>query len=259
MKNKLVIIICAITVVLIGWNCSFDEIPIPEPEPDPNLVIPPIPVPDGPYPIDLVRSEYITIDLSNSLDSVLVRFINASGDQGDILDSIRLYENNYPIKMRHQRYWLNLGSRLVGPGTSYSFTYTWTEGTTVTESESFTHTAGIEFKSSFSFFGAESSLTLSYEFSSTFESTKTVSQEKSGSETQTVEAKEGVNRVYTVWQLMDVYDFVDSTGAPVTKQILEEQVKLARPDIEVIKEVQELPFLTNGTPSIAQSTFDFPI
>lgn len=260
-------------IVLIGWNCSFDEIPIPDPPPFEYDKIPPIPEPDGPHPIDFLKSDSIIIEISTYAleDNIKARYYlidSLTGEIDTIPKSIST-DLEDSIYIRHTRHWLNLGSRLIGPGTSYAFTYTWREGTTISESESFTHTAGMTFTSGWSGFGFEASLELSYEFSSTFTSTKTISQEKEGSETQMVEAKEGVNRVYTVWQLMDVYDFVifdegKEDYVPIELETYKKNVITTifgnfydyYWDLVIIP---DLPTLTNGTPSIAQSTFDFPI
>ena len=165
------------------------------------------------------------------------------------------------VYFRQIRFWKNLASRLIGPGTSYSISYTSTVGTETYQAWEFSATIGYEVSwetgIDIGIFSSEVNHKLSFEFSSTFKTSKTFTTERSVTETQIVEAKEGVNRVYTVWQLMDGYDLVDENGTKLTPENLKDYIHLETG--KTMDKVLNLPTLIQGTTSIAQSTSDFPI
>jgi len=158
-----------------------------------------------------------------------------------------------PVEIRHVRYWVNVGSRVLGPGTDYSMTLSWNEGVALTNGFEFNSTVGHTSISEQSYknctsesfkFSASQGLSLfegildlgfneetttgeeecytgknaeqtSTTLSRTFSDVRTVTRDSTVSETTSVTAAVGADRVYTVWQLVDRYIFVDPDGTTI--------------------------------------------
>jgi hypothetical protein len=156
------------------------------------------------------------------------------------------------VYLQHDRLWKNLTSRLLGPGTAYEITYTWLEGvetsngfewgqtsgaTTVTESTwnncvegSVKASAKAGFDIGFASaevsvetslrdeycFGGKNSQEVSQTLSQSLSQTNTITSQRGGSETTSVSGADGVDRIYTVWQLMDQYSYVKVDGTHIS-------------------------------------------
>jgi len=158
------------------------------------------------------------------------------------------FELEAVVRLKHDRIWRNVTSRALWPGTSYSITYRWTEGVETSNGFDWTSTEGtktmsednwnncvggsVKAEAGVKLFGVETKVTgevhdegcwggkeaseTSESLSETFRNTETVTSQRGGEETTAVSGTDGSTRVYTVWQLVDQYTYVDSVGEEFT-------------------------------------------
>lgn len=165
--------------------------------------------------------------------------------------TFHLIKPDLPVFLQHDRLWLNLTSRLLGPGTTYSVTYRWVDGVETSNGFEWGQTSGstslteetwenciegsVKTKATASFdagfakgeasieaelrdefcFGGKNAEEVSQSITQTNTSRNTVTSERGGEETTTVAGADGVDRIYTVWQLQNQYSYVTSDGTHI--------------------------------------------
>jgi len=126
-----------------------------------------------------------------------------------------------PVNIMRERFWVRVpllsdGSTLksirVDPGASFSVSYTRTQGTDYQDSYTFTRAINGELGASYSGVGAK----LGGSLSEAFQSTVTVQEQNSVTVTRTMTGIEGKTVVYSVWESVEHYTFVDEDGHPYT-------------------------------------------
>jgi hypothetical protein len=113
----------------------------------------------------------------------------------------------YPLfplaKIAYKRYWLNTGSHtLIGPQ-NFSKAFTTTVGMSNTNSTTLSAELGVEVKG------------LSAKLSKSTTTSITISEEKSITETYSIEVEKRKICVYTLWQLIEVFVLVDVDDKPI--------------------------------------------
>lgn len=106
------------------------------------------------------------------------------------------------------RYWKRLVNVVVPHPTTYQQSHTYTEGTSEMTGESFSVSLGL----SASGWG----LGLSAELTSTFSHSVTISSESSVTKTFTCPSEAGSTIQFTVWQLVEGFQFCNDDGTPFT-------------------------------------------
>ena len=128
-----------------------------------------------------------------------------------------------PVYLKRERFWVRLplvgnGSNLksirVDPGSSFSVSYTRTEGTSTANAKTFTRSINAEV-------GPETpgnviGVTLGGSLSEAFETTVTITEEHSSTVTRTMSGIEGKTVIYSVWASVERYSVVDKDGNPYT-------------------------------------------
>lgn len=283
MKNLLLNSVSIIFLILLLIGCEQNEMLVSPPTTPPHPQdesLPEIPAPTSPNVISLEQTTRKFVKFSEPLDEIYVNiYVKDSafyyGIIGNLLpdttyiQQVKVPKDSFQVRLKKSYYWQNLGSRVLGPGTTYSLTYEWSEGVSKTNSSEFSYSLG----ASGDLFG----ISLSASMSQTFKEEITISQESRKTETQTVQGIDGHLRVYTVWQLVTEYDFVDNLGRRITKDTLKNvpQIKnliqkinttslgsigLGGPSIKpVVQGIAELPIMTAGSSNILQLTYDFKI
>ena len=116
-------------------------------------------------------------------------------------------------RLRHARYWQKLKQVVLDPGTLYSKSETISYGksSTSTESHSFQTTMGVEVTAEGGWGGFSASVTGYFEQTATHEQIQSITfaEEKSYTETYSVQADDSHTRVYALWQLVDEFSIVD--------------------------------------------------
>jgi hypothetical protein len=174
---------------------------------------------------------------------------------------------NYQTRLRHRRFWRNLSSRLLAPGTAYSITYRWSRGVQETNAKEFgtvvarsflqDSTAGAGIGGTFKPFGINifdiqfdnrTARRYSHGLSSRFRQERTVTVREAGEVTESVEGVDGMLRVYTVWQLVDEYDFLDDTdGSPTQGDIMDATFFEGCPEFHTRMNNWDVIISVNGT------------
>jgi len=124
-----------------------------------------------------------------------------------------------PVYLKRERFWVRLplvgnGSNLksirVDPGSSFSVSYTRTEGTSTADAYTFTRTLNAEVDLS------AVAAKLGGSLSQAFETTVTINEETSTTVTRTMSGMDGKTVIYSVWASVERYSVVDKDGTPYT-------------------------------------------
>lgn len=258
----------AFILILFAGGCNQEDIIVDPETPieyDDDETVPQIPEPAGPNVITQLQSEKMIKAVGKVLDEfqatiyLTFQVDDSFGIQRDssIAFAVKIPKDSAEVFLRHRVYWQNLGSRVLGPGTSYSITYIWLEGSSTTNISEFSYSLG--FDASFGGLGLSASM------SQSFSSEVSVYTERSTEETQTVTGIDGYHRVFTVWQLINEYDLVDRNGNKITGDVIE-NIPMIKDVLSSVPEefpykfrVVDMPSLILGTSIIYQLTYDFPI
>ena len=124
-----------------------------------------------------------------------------------------------PVFVKRERFWRRIlidgkKSIRVDPGNSFEVSYTRTEGTSSTESQSIAHTLNGSLGGSAK--GGAITGSLGYSLTETFETSVELSEETSVTVTRTVTGIDGKTVIYSVWGSVERYSIVDETGNPYT-------------------------------------------
>jgi hypothetical protein len=244
-------------------------------------MVPPLPQPDAPRVQAILESERLLIGYTPRVDSLVYAYFIIPGWP---YHPWRVSCAEHAI-IRHQRFWRNVTSRLLGPGTTYSVSYTWSEGVeqttgndvlwTVAEEFELARRLGINVLAGTYTFDQTAANIVSEELTTRFSSSRTVSQFTETTEEQSVRGVDGMDRVYTVWQLVDEYDFIDDTdGSPTEGQRMDQVYHQRCDDYQRFREAADADAkfqgyagvtrtifpvsLQQGTQFFAQMTSDFP-
>lgn len=122
-----------------------------------------------------------------------------------------------PVFMQRERFWERVlvdGTKTVtvDPGSSKTVTYTKTTGTSLADATSFAETLSAE--TGLEAYGVGTKISSSTE--STFSTTRTIDEEESVAVSYQVTGIEGKTIVFSVWQSVERYSFVDEAGQPYT-------------------------------------------
>ena len=138
-------------------------------------------------------------------------------------------------RIKHTRYWKKVFSVAIDESASYSEMHSITYGVSETKGQEFSVTIGGEVSAWFVTVSTEISNSVSYEISSSTETT--IDKEFS------CDGTEGKITVFTVWQLVDRFSICNSNGEEVTeenKTLFGDRIRLA--PIESIEEVSDKQF-----------------
>ena len=127
------------------------------------------------------------------------------------------------VYIKRERYWKrlplggdgnNLKSIRVDPGSTFEVSYTRTQGTSYEHSYTFTRTISgeVSLQSPKEIVGAK----LGGSLSEAFQTTVGVTDETSVTVTRTMTGTEGKTVIYSVWESVEHYTFVDKNGEPYT-------------------------------------------
>jgi hypothetical protein len=124
-----------------------------------------------------------------------------------------------PVYLKRERYWERVsvdGTKSVraDPGFTKSVSYTRTRGASIAASETFAQTINAELKA-----GAPKEVvggSLGYSVEQAFTTTRTVWEETSETVTHQASGLEGKTVIFSIWQSVERYTFVDAEGSPFT-------------------------------------------
>lgn len=203
--------------------CEKDEQTEPDEQPEPEFSnLPIIPEPIGPGPVTRHTSDTVIVEYSAAIDNGYFPFevdCHLYADtfgcnegegyrtRGALGISYGFDTSEAVYKIRHRRYWKKIYSNVLGPGTSFSEAKEYTRGTSMTNAEEFS----ASISATAGGFGFGISATLSAKFSKSV----TINEEEKSTITRSVTGADGVDRVFTIWQLRDIYDIVDPLNNPV--------------------------------------------
>ncbi|MGI4759859.1 MAG: hypothetical protein ACRYF0_04080 [Janthinobacterium lividum] len=107
-------------------------------------------------------------------------------------------------RIRYGRHWERVYTQIVDGGISYERSVTTTSGSSMTETQTLSAELGVSVAG------------LSASLSASLSQAVTINKETQNTNRYTISCEPGKQAVFTIWQLMEVYTLVDSTGKPVT-------------------------------------------
>ncbi|MFT6815818.1 MAG: hypothetical protein ACJAZ3_001730 [Sphingobacteriales bacterium] len=229
-NSKIKILVTLLIISTIAFSaCKKDELTEPA---NHSGDLPIIPEPTVVGTVTRETSDTITVEYSSALakfspfEMTYTLYTDTMGCndgesfQTDEQNQIYEFDSSEAVyKIRHRRYWKKVYSKVLGPGTSFNEEKTYTQGYSETNSEEFEKS--ITATAEVGAFG--SSVSVSATLSSKFSKSVTVNSETTETVTNNVTGREGFDRVFTIWQLRDLYDIVDPLNNPVptTERLIE--------------------------------------
>lgn len=214
----------------------------PKPLPPADETLPVVPEPRSATDALPAESDQIVVGMSNPLVEFVPRVQSLEMMQGDgslasvpinrqvslVCDGMFPMNSANPMvaepylaeapRILHTRYWRKLGDKLLSAGTGYTLTAqtSYGQSTTDTKSAEFSRTVGVEVSAGGDWGGFSASVTASYEETSTIGQVKSVTFEQQQSITESYDCGNAPSqRVCAVWQLVDVFSFVDANEVPI--------------------------------------------
>lgn len=177
---------------------------------------PPIPIPPTKHSVSPPKSSYLTISttpyykegdnkkkgtvpMNVVAGSTSVPAFNKSEGQSEYVTP------TFPTQqITYKRYWLNTYSVTVQGPQSFSRKITTAEGMVQTEITTMSAELGVK------------TANLSAKVSISTSSSVSISESKQQEDTYSFDVPDGKTGIWTLWQLVDVYFFVDGNGVPIT-------------------------------------------